>query len=69
MRFFFLGLVAFLEEDQYVAEDFIHILNLIQKSCPQSKIFSLGVHWDMPIVKEDTNSTANMKSMVNSANI
>ncbi|KAJ0169589.1 hypothetical protein K1T71_014774 [Dendrolimus kikuchii] len=42
------GLVLFLEEDHYVAEDFIHMLGLLRsiadKSCPQCEILSLGTY-------------------------
>ncbi|XP_063242618.1 alpha-1,6-mannosyl-glycoprotein 2-beta-N-acetylglucosaminyltransferase-like isoform X1 [Bacillus rossius redtenbacheri] len=42
------GLVLFLEEDHYVAEDFIHILRLMQltcrTSCPRCNILSLGTY-------------------------
>ncbi|KAL4718746.1 hypothetical protein ACJJTC_001815, partial [Scirpophaga incertulas] len=42
------GLVLFLEEDHYVAEDFIHMLyllrNMADKSCPQCEILSLGTY-------------------------
>ncbi|KAG6461113.1 hypothetical protein O3G_MSEX012426 [Manduca sexta] len=42
------GLVLFLEEDHYVAEDFLHILSLLKstadKSCPQCEIISLGTY-------------------------
>ncbi|XP_066905556.1 alpha-1,6-mannosyl-glycoprotein 2-beta-N-acetylglucosaminyltransferase [Halyomorpha halys] len=40
------GLVLFLEEDHYVAEDFLHLLRLMQiacsTTCPQCSILSLG---------------------------
>nr|XP_018902859.1 PREDICTED: alpha-1,6-mannosyl-glycoprotein 2-beta-N-acetylglucosaminyltransferase-like isoform X1 [Bemisia tabaci] len=40
------GLVLFLEEDHYVAEDFIHVLGIMEKTagaeCPQCSIYSLG---------------------------
>ncbi|KAJ2953494.1 hypothetical protein O0L34_g1092 [Tuta absoluta] len=42
------GMVLFLEEDHYVAEDFIHMMKLLRstadKSCPQCNILSLGVY-------------------------
>ncbi|KAK9723180.1 N-acetylglucosaminyltransferase II (MGAT2) [Popillia japonica] len=42
------GLVVFLEEDHYVAEDFIHVLKLMEStcktSCPQCNILSLGTY-------------------------
>ncbi|CRL07477.1 CLUMA_CG020445, isoform A [Clunio marinus] len=42
------GYVLFLEEDHYVAEDFLHVLNLMQKAlpeqCPFCNILSLGVY-------------------------
>ncbi|CAG9790537.1 unnamed protein product [Diatraea saccharalis] len=42
------GPVVFLEEDHYVAEDFIHMLyllrNMADKSCPQCEILSLGTY-------------------------
>lgn len=42
------GLVVFLEEDHYVAEDFIHLLRLMneacKKSCRQCNILSLGAY-------------------------
>lgn len=48
MKLNFAGLVLFLEEDHYVAEDFLHLLNLMQKQakvlCSKCNIFSLGEH-------------------------
>ncbi|XP_038220317.1 alpha-1,6-mannosyl-glycoprotein 2-beta-N-acetylglucosaminyltransferase-like [Zerene cesonia] len=42
------GMVVFLEEDHYVAEDFIHMLNLLRttadKTCPQCEILCLGTY-------------------------
>lgn len=42
------GMVVFLEEDHYVAEDFIHVLNLLRstadKSCPHCEILCLGTY-------------------------
>ncbi|XP_039282321.1 alpha-1,6-mannosyl-glycoprotein 2-beta-N-acetylglucosaminyltransferase isoform X3 [Nilaparvata lugens] len=42
------GMVLFVEEDHYVAEDFIHILKLMEKtskaSCPACNILSLGTY-------------------------
>ena len=42
------GLVLFLEEDHYVAEDFIHILRLMERtcraSCDRCNILSLGTY-------------------------
>lgn len=42
------GLVIFLEEDHYVAEDFIHILKLMERRCKESckhcNILSLGTY-------------------------
>lgn len=42
------GLVLFLEEDHYVAEDFLHVLRQMQiacsTSCPQCNILSLGTY-------------------------
>ncbi|KAJ3639533.1 hypothetical protein Zmor_002888 [Zophobas morio] len=42
------GLVVFLEEDHYVAEDFIYILKLMEKTCKESckhcNILSLGTY-------------------------
>lgn len=42
------GLVVFLEEDHYVAEDFIHVLRLMEatcrESCRQCNILSLGTY-------------------------
>jgi len=42
------GLVLFLEEDHYVAEDFIHVLRQMQTACnvacPQCNILSLGTY-------------------------
>ncbi|XP_026498211.2 alpha-1,6-mannosyl-glycoprotein 2-beta-N-acetylglucosaminyltransferase isoform X1 [Vanessa tameamea] len=42
------GMVVFLEEDHYVAEDFIHILSLLRttadKTCPQCEILCLGTY-------------------------
>lgn len=46
--FFPTGLVLFLEEDHYVAEDFISVLQLMQKtgktSCDKCNIYSLGTY-------------------------
>lgn len=40
--------MVFLEEDHYVAEDFIHVLKLMEStcktSCPQCNILSLGTY-------------------------
>ncbi|XP_045783300.1 alpha-1,6-mannosyl-glycoprotein 2-beta-N-acetylglucosaminyltransferase isoform X3 [Maniola jurtina] len=42
------GMVVFLEEDHYVAEDFLHMLNLLRttadKTCPQCEILCLGTY-------------------------
>ncbi|XP_075989674.1 alpha-1,6-mannosyl-glycoprotein 2-beta-N-acetylglucosaminyltransferase-like isoform X3 [Anticarsia gemmatalis] len=42
------GMVVFLEEDHYVAEDFIHMLSLLKstadRSCPHCEILSLGTY-------------------------
>ncbi|XP_053622684.1 alpha-1,6-mannosyl-glycoprotein 2-beta-N-acetylglucosaminyltransferase isoform X2 [Plodia interpunctella] len=42
------GMVLFLEEDHYVAEDFIYMLNLLRttadKTCPYCEILSLGTY-------------------------
>ncbi|CAH4033088.1 alpha-1,6-mannosyl-glycoprotein 2-beta-N-acetylglucosaminyltransferase isoform X1 [Pieris brassicae] len=42
------GMVVFLEEDHYVAEDFIHMLHLLRatadKTCPQCEILCLGTY-------------------------
>ncbi|XP_067616709.1 alpha-1,6-mannosyl-glycoprotein 2-beta-N-acetylglucosaminyltransferase isoform X6 [Eurosta solidaginis] len=42
------GLVLFLEEDHYVAEDFLYLLDMMQSSigslCPQCDILSLGTY-------------------------
>ncbi|CAH0731178.1 unnamed protein product, partial [Brenthis ino] len=42
------GMVVFLEEDHYVAEDFIHMLQLLRstadKTCPQCEILCLGTY-------------------------
>ncbi|ETN60355.1 hypothetical protein AND_008023 [Anopheles darlingi] len=42
------GMVVFLEEDHYVAEDFLHILELMfrksQELCPKCNILSLGTY-------------------------
>ncbi|XP_061727515.1 alpha-1,6-mannosyl-glycoprotein 2-beta-N-acetylglucosaminyltransferase-like isoform X3 [Cydia pomonella] len=42
------GMVVFLEEDHYVAEDFLHVLNLMRttadKTCPQCELLSLGTY-------------------------
>lgn len=42
------GLVLFLEEDHYVAEDFLYLLELMQRRaielCPQCNILSLGTY-------------------------
>lgn len=43
-----LGPILFLEDDHYVAEDFIYMLKLMEKSCvsscPQCSILSLGTY-------------------------
>lgn len=43
-----LGLVLFLEEDHYVAPDFIYVLHLMQQTahstCSKCNIFSLGTY-------------------------
>ncbi|XP_055852493.1 alpha-1,6-mannosyl-glycoprotein 2-beta-N-acetylglucosaminyltransferase isoform X1 [Episyrphus balteatus] len=45
---FHTGLVLFLEEDHYVAEDFLYLLELMEKRandlCPQCNILSLGTY-------------------------
>lgn len=45
---FHTGLVLFLEEDHYVAEDFLHILQLMEKSspslCQRCNVVSLGTY-------------------------
>lgn len=45
---FFSGLVLFLEEDHYVAEDFLYMLQFMQvkalEICPQCNIISLGTY-------------------------
>ncbi|VVC87648.1 unnamed protein product [Leptidea sinapis] len=42
------GMVVFLEEDHYVAEDFIHMLGLLRttadRTCPQCEILCLGTY-------------------------
>ncbi|XP_034839008.1 alpha-1,6-mannosyl-glycoprotein 2-beta-N-acetylglucosaminyltransferase [Maniola hyperantus] len=42
------GMVVFLEEDHYVAEDFLHMLNLLRttadRTCPQCEILCLGTY-------------------------
>ncbi|EEB09878.1 alpha-1,6-mannosyl-glycoprotein beta-1,2-N-acetylglucosaminyltransferase, putative [Pediculus humanus corporis] len=42
------GLVLFIEEDHFLAEDFIHVLNLMKKTQPQNcrncDVFSLGTY-------------------------
>jgi hypothetical protein len=42
------GLVLFLEEDHFVAEDFIHVLRLMERtcrtSCDRCNILSLGTY-------------------------
>jgi len=42
------GLVLFLEEDHYVAEDFLYLLAMMQQRtkdlCPQCNILSLGTY-------------------------
>jgi hypothetical protein len=42
------GMVLFLEEDHYVAEDFIHVLRLMERtcraSCDRCNILSLGTY-------------------------
>jgi alpha-1,6-mannosyl-glycoprotein beta-1,2-N-acetylglucosaminyltransferase len=42
------GLVLFLEEDHFVAQDFLHILRLMERtartSCPTCNILSLGTY-------------------------
>jgi hypothetical protein len=50
-RYFFLyilGMVLFLEEDHYVAEDFLYLLDIMQKKgqelCAKCNILSLGTY-------------------------
>ena len=47
-QFLFIGLVLFLEEDHYVAEDFLHVLLLMEKEKHNKKykvdILSLGTY-------------------------
>ncbi|XP_065218790.1 alpha-1,6-mannosyl-glycoprotein 2-beta-N-acetylglucosaminyltransferase-like isoform X2 [Planococcus citri] len=42
------GLVVFIEEDHYIAQDFIHMLHRMeiarQSDCPECKIYALGSH-------------------------
>lgn len=42
------GYVVFLEEDHYVTEDFLHVLNMLKdkshESCPKCNIISLGTY-------------------------
>lgn len=42
------GLVLFLEEDHYVAEDFLYLLAMMQQRtkdlCPQCNVLSLGTY-------------------------
>lgn len=44
----FSGPILFLEDDHYVAEDFIYMLKLMEKSCsvacPQCSMLSLGTY-------------------------
>ena len=44
----FSGLVLFLEEDHYVAEDFLYLLEMMQRRtrdlCPHCNILSLGTY-------------------------
>lgn len=44
----FAGLLVFLEEDHYVAEDFLHVLKLMDKTrknmCKKCNILSLGTY-------------------------
>lgn len=46
--YLFAGLVLFLEEDHYVAEDFLYLLEMMQRRtvdlCPQCNILSLGTY-------------------------
>jgi len=48
LEYFFTGLVVFLEEDHYVAEDFLYLLDLMEKKsselCPKCNILSLGTY-------------------------
>lgn len=45
--------MVFLEEDHYVAEDFLHVLKLMRKQapdmCPMCKAFGLGPHLDLDV--------------------
>lgn len=48
-RFYLIsGLVLFLEEDHYVAEDFLHVLRLMEEAvnrhCPNCNILCLGTY-------------------------
>lgn len=42
------GPVVFLEEDHYVAEDFLHMLSLLRatadRACPQCEVLCLGTY-------------------------
>lgn len=44
----FVGMVVFLEEDHYVAEDFLHVLKLMEKTskdmCEKCNVLSLGTY-------------------------
>lgn len=48
-----LGLVMFLEEDHYVAQDFLYMLKLMEiqagKLCPMCKVFAVGNHRELNV--------------------
>lgn len=48
LTFYFSGLVLFIEEDHFLAEDFLHTLSIMQKTarqtCSQCNILSLGTY-------------------------
>ncbi|XP_075147701.1 alpha-1,6-mannosyl-glycoprotein 2-beta-N-acetylglucosaminyltransferase isoform X1 [Haematobia irritans] len=62
------GLVLFLEEDHYVAEDFLYLLEMMQRRtvdlCPQCNILSLGTYLKTFNYYTYNSKSKNMKSYV-----
>lgn len=60
------GLVVFLEEDHYVAPDFLHILNLMNdawwEKCPGCDILSLGTYMKRYNYKTDHDKVIDHKT-------
>ena len=60
------GLVVFLEEDHYVAEDFLHILSLMlaQKQKYKVDILSLGTYLKKTAVKTNSKQVRNIDNLI-----